>query len=124
MKKLLLFLTTTLLTGCNANQPRTPQQTLAQTWTQIEAAGRNQPVSMQMWMGDPLINKYMSTYVKPEVKRLYGIDLQVAAAQGAGLAQTLAAEKEAGQPSQADIVWMNGETFYQLRRWMPCSAPS
>ena len=120
MEKTLLLLTTAaaLFTGCGSasEKARTPQQTLAQTWPQIEAAGKGQPVSMLMWMGDPLINKYMSTYVKPEVKRLYGIDLQISAAQGAGLAQTLAAEKEAGQPSQADIVWINGETFYQLRQ--------
>ena len=119
MKKT-LFLTglsaLALLVGCNSDSARTPQQTLAQAWPQIEARGKGQPVSMQMWMGDPLINKYMSTYVKPEVKRLYNIDLQISAGQGAGLAQTLAAEKEAGQPSQIDLAWINGETFYQLRQ--------
>jgi putative spermidine/putrescine transport system substrate-binding protein len=105
-----------LLAGCGPDKPRDARQILAQPWAQIEAAGRNQPVSMQMWMGDPLINKYMSTYVKPEVKRRYGIDLQISAGQGAGLAQTLAAEKEAGQPSEVDMAWINGETFYQLRQ--------
>ncbi|SDX64026.1 ABC transporter substrate-binding protein [Hymenobacter psychrophilus] len=107
----------TLLTACGAGeQAKTPEQTLAQTWPQIEAAGKSQPVSMLMWMGDPLINAYMSTYVKPEVKRRYGIELQLAAGQGAQLVQTLAAEQQAGQPSEADLVWINGETFYQLRQ--------
>ncbi|NVO86490.1 ABC transporter substrate-binding protein [Hymenobacter terrestris] len=106
-----------LLTACGAGeQVKTPEQTLAQTWPQIEAAGKGQPVSMIMWMGDPLINKYMQTYVKPEVQRRYGIDLQVSAGQGAGLTQTLAAEQQAGQLSEADLVWINGETFYQLRQ--------
>ncbi len=104
------------LAGCNADKAHTPQQTLAQTWPQIETAGKGQSVSMLMWMGDPLINKYMSTYVKPALKRRYGIELQIAAAQGAGLVQTLAAEQQAGQPSEADMVWINGETFYQLRQ--------
>ncbi|RSK41244.1 ABC transporter substrate-binding protein [Hymenobacter perfusus] len=109
--------TLALLTGCgSADKPREPAQILAQTWPQIEAAGRNQPVSMVMWQGDPLINRYMNTYVKPEVKRRYGIELQLAAGQGAGLVQTLAAEQQAGQPSEADVVWINGETFYQLRQ--------
>jgi putative spermidine/putrescine transport system substrate-binding protein len=115
MKKL-LFPLLALLAGCSADPPREPQQVLAQTWPQIEARGRNQPVNMVMWMGDPLINRYMNAYVKREVKRLYGIDLQIAAGQGAGLVQTLAAEQQAGQPSEADLVWINGETFYQLRQ--------
>ncbi|MFD2784546.1 ABC transporter substrate-binding protein [Hymenobacter rubripertinctus] len=106
-----------LLAACNSGeQAKTPAQTLAQTWPQVEAAGKGQPVSMLMWMGDPLINKYMSTYVKPELQRRYGIDLQLAASQGAQLVQTLAAEQQANQPSEADLVWINGETFYQLRQ--------
>ncbi|MDO7873183.1 ABC transporter substrate-binding protein [Hymenobacter sp. ASUV-10] len=117
MKKTFLqLLTLTLLAGCSADQPRTPQQVLAQPWAQVENAGRQQPVSMVMWQGDPLINRYMTGYVKPEMKRRYGIDLQLAAGQGAGLVQTLAAEQAAGQHSEADVVWINGETFYQLRQ--------
>ena len=115
MKKL-LFLLPFLLAACQSEQARTPQQTLAETWPQVEANGQGQPVNMIMWQGDPLINKYMSTYVKPEVRRRFGIDLQISAGQGAGLVQTLAAEQQAGQPSEADVVWINGETFYQLRQ--------
>ena len=111
-----LLLPALLLLGCQAEQARTPQQTLAETWPQVETNGQGQPVNMIMWQGDPLINKYMSAYVKPEVRRRFGIDLQLAAGQGAGLAQTLAAEQQAGQPSEADVVWINGETFYQLRQ--------
>lgn len=118
MKKNLLFLLTALalLSGCHSERARTPEQVLAQSWAQIEAAGRNQPVTLMMWQGDPLINKYMSAYVKPEVRRRFGIELQLAAGQGAQLVQTLAAELQAGQPSEADLVWINGETFYQLRQ--------
>lgn len=105
-----------LLAGCNAEKQRTPQQILALTWPQMEAKGRGQAVNMVMWMGDPLINRYMNAYVKPEVKHRYGIDLQIAAGQGAGLVQTLAAEQQADQASEADLLWINGETFYQLRQ--------
>ncbi|MDB5271250.1 MAG: transporter substrate-binding protein, partial [Hymenobacter sp.] len=117
MNNLLPFLTALiLLSSCGSDKLREPRQILAQTWPQIEAAGHGQPVSMMMWQGDPLINHYMNTYVKPEVKRRYGIDLQISAGQGAGLVQTLAAEQQANQPSEADMVWINGETFYQLRQ--------
>ena len=116
MKKY-LFLFLPLLAACNsAEQARTPEQTLAQTWPQMEAAGKGQTVSMLMWMGDPLINRYMSSYVKPELQRRYGITLEIAAGQGAQLVQMLAAELQAEQPSEADMVWINGETFYQLRQ--------
>ena len=116
-QRLLSFLAAVaLLGGCGSDKLREPQQILAQAWPQVEAAGRNQPVSLVMWQGDPLINRYMSTYVKPELKRRYGIDLQISAGQGAGLVQTLAAEQQAGQASEADMVWINGETFYQLRQ--------
>ena len=116
MQKLFFLPLLILLGSCNADEQRSPQQVLAQTWPQIEAQGRNQPATMMMWQGDPLINQYMSTYVKPEVLRRYGIELQLVAGQGAGLVQTLAAEQQAGQPSEADLVWINGETFYQLRQ--------
>ncbi len=69
-----------------------------------------------MWLGDPFISDYMNTYVKPEVKKRYGIDLQVGAGQGAQIVQTLLAEKQSGQPSEVDLMWINGETFYQLRQ--------
>ncbi|MDJ0366458.1 ABC transporter substrate-binding protein [Hymenobacter sp. H14-R3] len=120
MKKIffLLLSAATLLAGCGTapNEARTPQQTLAQSWPQIENKGKNQPVTLVMWQGDPLINQYMNTYVKPEVQRRYGIELQLVAGQGAQLVQTLAAEQQANQPSEADMVWINGETFYQLRQ--------
>ena len=116
-QRLLPFLAAVaLLDGCSSDKLREPQQILAQTWPQVEAAGRNQPVSMVMWQGDPLINRYMSGYVKPELKRRYGIDLQISAGQGAGLVQILAAEQQANQASEADLLWINGETFYQLRQ--------
>ena len=118
MKKIvfLLLSAAALLGGCGTEPARTPRQILAQSWPQLEAKGKNQPVTLVMWQGDPLINQYMTTYVKPEVQRRYGIELQLVAGQGAQLVQTLAAEQQADQPSEADMVWINGETFYQLRQ--------
>ena len=115
-KRLSLFLVaTTLVVGCQSAQ-RDPKTVLAQSWAQIETAGRNQPVSMMMWLGDPFINDYVNKYVRPEVKKRYGIELQIASGQGGGLVQTLMAEQQASQPSEVDLAWINGETFYQLRQ--------
>lgn len=115
-KRLSLFLlATTLVVGCQPAQ-RDPKTVLAQSWAQIETAGRNQPVTLMMWLGDPFINDYVNKYVRPEVKKRYGIELQIASGQGGGLVQTLMAEQQANQPSEVDMAWINGETFYQLRQ--------
>lgn len=117
MTRFLLFIgSIALLLSCAKPEQRDPKTILSQSWAQIEARGKNQPVNMVMWMGDPFINDYMNKYVRPEVKKRYGIDLQIGAGQGAGLVQTLMAEQQAGQPSEIDMAWINGEAFYQMRQ--------
>ncbi|CCH54129.1 Protein ynjB [Fibrisoma limi BUZ 3] len=113
--RVILFLSL-LCTACSTNEQRDPATVLNQSWDQIDERGRNQPVVLLMWLGDPYINDYMNKYVKPTVKERFGIDLQISGGQGAQIVQTLVAEREAGQPSQIDMVWINGETFYQLRQ--------
>lgn len=72
---------------------------------------------MMMWKGDQNINDYMQEYVKPELKKRYGIDLQIAGGQGNTIVSILKTELEAGKTeSEMDLMWINGETFYQLRR--------
>jgi putative spermidine/putrescine transport system substrate-binding protein len=117
MQKLSLFLLgLVFLIACSSSEQRDPSAILNQSWAQIEEKGRNQPVTLVMWLGDPYINDYMNKYVKPELKKRYGIDLQISSGQGAQIVQTLVAERDAGQPSQIDMAWINGETFYQLRQ--------
>ncbi|MEZ0608921.1 ABC transporter substrate-binding protein [Fibrella sp. WM1] len=106
----------TLFVGCSSEQPRDAAEILNQSWAQVEQRGRNQPVTLLMWQGDPYINKYMASYVKPRLKQRYGIDLTVAGGQGSQIVQTLVAERNADQPSRLDMAWINGETFYQLRQ--------
>lgn len=87
------------------------------TWEQIEARSEGTTVTMMMWMGDPLINEYMSQYVVPDVKNQLGIDLEIVNGQGTQIVSTLMSELESGRDeSQIDMMWINGETFYQLRQ--------
>ncbi|MEO0897543.1 MAG: ABC transporter substrate-binding protein [Bacteroidota bacterium] len=75
-----------------------------------------QQVNMMMWQGDPVINSYMKTYVVPELKK-QGIDLQLVSGQGTEIVSTLMTEIEAGKTdSEIDVVWVNGETFFQLKQ--------
>lgn len=70
-----------------------------------------------MWQGDPNINSYMQNYVVPEIKKRFGINLQIAGGQGNTIVSILMSELEAGkQDGELDLVWINGETFYQLRQ--------
>ena len=72
---------------------------------------------MAMWQGDPSINAYLRDFVVPRLQQQHGIMLDLVAAQGDMIVTALLTEAEAGRPSSAfDLVWINGETFYQLRQ--------
>ena len=105
-----------LLAGC-ASEPLPPFDMEAMAWEEIEAQANGQDVNLVMWMGDPFINEYMRGYVAPAVKERYGINLTISSGQGSQIVSMLMTEKEAGKAaSEFDIMWINGETFYQLRQ--------
>lgn len=87
------------------------------SWDEILQQAQGQTVNMMMWQGDSNINSYMQTYVAPEVAKRFGIDLNITSGQGNTIVSILMSELEAGkQTSELDLVWINGETFYQLRQ--------
>jgi putative spermidine/putrescine transport system substrate-binding protein len=111
----------TVFAGCSGDSKvdaeQRVQQVLAQDWQTIETQARGQSVAWGMWRGDPFINDYVAEYVVPEVKRRYGIELKIVGAQGNEIVSMLMTELEAGKQARAyDMVWINGETFYQLRQ--------
>ncbi len=114
------FLSSILLWSCGGQQERRPEEAadvLSMPWEAIEQQARGSTVNLMMWQGDPLINAYMEQYVKPAVKERFGINLRIAGGQGSIIVQALLAELQAGRPnSELDLMWINGETFYQLRQ--------
>jgi putative spermidine/putrescine transport system substrate-binding protein len=89
----------------------------SEDWPQILAAARGQTVVMAMWQGDPAINAYLRDYVVPGLQREAGVMLEIVPGQGDAIVNTLMTETEAHRGSSAfDLVWINGETFYQLRQ--------
>jgi len=87
------------------------------SWDQILQKADGQAVNMMMWQGDPNINDYMQNFVVPEVKKRFGINLEIAGGQGNNIVSILMSELEANQSNgELDMVWINGETFYQLRQ--------
>ncbi len=102
--------------GCSNAVTETSNQ-LDLTWQEIEqeAAGTN--VQFMMWQGSPIINDYINNYVVPRVKELYNINLKISGGQGPEIVQLVMGERQAGvEKGQVDIVWINGETFFQLRK--------
>lgn len=106
------------LTGCGESQPGDPGPDLTTTpWSEIEAQARGTQVNFMMWQGSPSINDYINNYVVPTVRERYGIELVISGGQGPEIVQLIMGEKEAGvNAGQTDIVWINGETFFQLKR--------
>jgi len=81
------------------------------------ATARGQTVLMAMWQGDPAINAYLRDFVVPSLQREAGVTLELVPGQGDALVSTLMTETEAERAASVfDLVWINGETFYQLRQ--------
>ncbi|CAM2068332.1 ABC transporter substrate-binding protein [Sulfidibacter corallicola] len=105
-----------LAMACGRQEAPAPDP-ITMEWSAIETAARGQAVTMAMWMGDPYINSYMRDYVAVELEKRYGVRLNIVGAQGGQIVSAIMTEKEAGTATGAyDLVWINGETFYQLRQ--------
>ena len=117
-QKWLLILCTGFLGGACAHQQSKNEENLRElSWKQIEDTAQGSEVSMMMWNGDPLINNFMQEFVKPGLRERYNIRLNIVGGQGNEIVSTLMNELEAGKTSsEIDVVWINGETFYQLRQ--------
>jgi len=104
-----------LVVGCGSDSGSSASELEGLSWSEIEARAEGQTLNVAMWMGDPSINDYMRSYVADTLQARYGIDLNVSSAQGNEVVSMLMTEKEAGVArSQFDVMWINGETFYQL----------
>ena len=114
--RLSLFLVLMAVLACSPSGPPAPDPATL-SWAEIEQQARGTAVQMMMWQGDPLINAYMAEYVAPAMKEKYDIDLRIAGGQGNIIVQNLMAELQAGkESSELDLLWINGETFFQLRQ--------
>lgn len=84
-------------------------------WPEIESAARGTRVVWRMWRGDPSINAYVDGWVVPRLRDLHDIDLVAVDAQGPQMVNQLSIERQAGAAGGADLLWINGETFHNLR---------
>ncbi len=104
------------LMGCRENSPKVDLNPES-SWEQILDQARNKSVRLSMWDGDPLINSYMRDYVIQNVKEKFGVTLDLVGSQGESVVSKLMVDREAKrQRGDIDLIWINGETFYQLRQ--------
>ena len=113
------FFSFMLVALINCSQKEEKQQTnwKEASWEKIEASAENTEVNFMMWQGSPVMNNYINNYVIPALKEKYKIDLKISSGQGPEIVQLLMNEKQAASDQgQIDMVWINGETFFQLRK--------
>ncbi|MEO5579870.1 MAG: ABC transporter substrate-binding protein [Gemmatimonadaceae bacterium] len=101
--------------GC-ASEP--PPRTISDSlpWDSVIARARGTTVQWRMWRGDPSINAYVDQWVAPRLMRDFGITLRTIDGQGPAIINQLVVERDARARGSADLVWINGETFNNLRK--------
>lgn len=102
--------------SCSSQQEVNEVDLEKASWSEVELQSEGSTVSMMMWTGDPLINQYMNGYIKPQVKERFKIDLEISTGQGGDIVTYVVAQGQTGKRGVIDMVWINGETFYQLRQ--------
>lgn len=106
--------------GCNratSEAPRSAADIAALPWDSVLARARGTTVVWRMWRGDPSINRFVDGWVTPRVRERFGITLQPVDGQGPEIVNQLVVEREAGHArGTASLLWINGETFSNLRR--------
>lgn len=105
------------LNGCGSGDTARTVDWQAADWAEIEQAARGSTVNFMMWQGSPRINDFINNYAIPTIKAKYDINLRISGGQGPEIVQLVMSEKQAGaKRSQVDMVWINGETFFQLKQ--------
>lgn len=111
-----------LVFGCERGSGQ--QELPSGSWEQVEESARGSRVRIGMWAGDPLINAFMKDWVAKKLKEQYDITFEQISAQGNNLVSKLMVDLETGCSSgDYDLVWINGETFFQLRKLNALAGP-
>ncbi|MEO5912035.1 MAG: ABC transporter substrate-binding protein [Pelobium sp.] len=97
---------------------------MQQSWEQITEKAKGTTVSWLKYTGDKKSNKYIDDVLVPRMKEKFGITLKIIPGQGPTIVSSLMSEKEANlETGQSDMVWINGETFFQIQQFQGLFGP-
>jgi putative spermidine/putrescine transport system substrate-binding protein len=106
-----------LIAACaREGTPPQPFEPASTPWPAIVARAHGTTVIWRMWRGDSAINAYVDGWVAARMRERFGINVVAVDGQGPELVNTLVTEREAGAAGTASLMWINGETYAQLRR--------
>ncbi len=105
-----------LATACGHRAPPGAADLAAVPWDTVVARARGSTVTWRMWRGDPSVNAFVDGWVAPRLAATYGITLRAVEGQGPVMVNQLLVERDAGARGTTDLLWLNGETFHNLRR--------
>jgi putative spermidine/putrescine transport system substrate-binding protein len=111
----LALLTAVITAACGDDSGTLATDPADLVWEEVIEAARGTRVVWRMWRGDPSINAYVDGWVAPRLRELYDIELRAVEGQGPELVNQLVVERSARARGSADLVWINGETFHNLR---------
>lgn len=85
------------------------------TWEEIVELANGSKVSFYGWGGDENINRWLDTTVAQELKEKYNITLERVPMLPNEYLPKLLNEKQLNSPGTIDIVWINGENFFNAK---------
>ncbi len=114
---ILFVLIICIAVACNSSQSEKRTDLKQLPWKEIAKKAEGSTVNFMMWQGSTTVNDYINNYVVPALKEKYNITLKISGGQGPEIVQLIMGEKQANvENGQIDMVWINGETFFQLRK--------
>ena len=106
-----------LWVSCTSEPDQSETDIRMESWKDIEKQAEGSTVTFMMWQGSPVLNDYINNYLVPALKEKYKISLKISGGQGPEIVKLVMGEKQANvKDGQVEMVWINGETFFQMRK--------
>lgn len=121
MKRLLTFIlsliTAISFIGCSGKTSKANKEVDLSSWDAVLKTSKGTTVAFYGWGGNELTNKWVDDYLAKAVKDKYDITLKRVPMNIDDILNKLLAEKQAGsKEGSIDVVWINGENFYNAKK--------
>lgn len=115
MKKIIavvITLSLVFLVGCSSNDSHQSSDVLSKGYEEIESSAKGITVNFYGWGGNEVFNKWFDTYVIPNMKEKYEINVKRVGMDIDTIMNKLISEKQVkNTKGNIDVIWVNGENF-------------